>query len=323
MPSRRLNSGLAASVLALAVVCAAPAAGAAPAVPCTTDDLIAGKAPSQQRDVTGNPLLVTDGKAVEDGAVWDGPAAVKLESTSGSLTYDLGKPTAVGALFLQADANDTYKISGSSDGQTFTLLVQAANVVDRGHGMRSRAMQIEPTTVRYLRVGEGDGDGAYSISEFAAYCHAPTPFPPVFATVEAPMAVGPKPANERPTAEAPPPPPSTFGPFEIALGLIVLALLGARVYASRRTPGAGGAAAPAAAALETPTERYFPLVLLMFVGSGCAALMYEIIWFQKLQLVLGSSAVSIAVLLGTFMAGLCIGSLGLAPGVRLGSRWRQ
>ena len=54
----------------------------------------------------------------------------------------------------------------------------------------------------------------------------------------------------------------------------------------------------------------------MFLGSGCAALMYEIIWFQGLQLVLGSSAVSIAVLLGTFMAGMCIGSLGLARYVR-------
>ena len=67
------------------------------------------------------------------------------------------------------------------------------------------------------------------------------------------------------------------------------------------------------AAADAPTaERWFPLVLLLFVGSGCAALMYEIIWFQLLQLVLGSSAVSIAVLLGTFMGGMCIGSLALA-----------
>jgi spermidine synthase len=46
--------------------------------------------------------------------------------------------------------------------------------------------------------------------------------------------------------------------------------------------------------------------------SGCAALIYEIVWFQLLQLVIGSSAVSIAVLLGTFMGGMCIGSLALA-----------
>jgi spermidine synthase len=52
-----------------------------------------------------------------------------------------------------------------------------------------------------------------------------------------------------------------------------------------------------------------PALLLLFVGSGCAALVYEIVWFQLLQLVIGSSAVSLGVLLGTFMAGMCLGSL--------------
>src|SRR5688500_7373077 len=52
-----------------------------------------------------------------------------------------------------------------------------------------------------------------------------------------------------------------------------------------------------------------PLLLLMFVGSGCAALIYEVVWFQLLELVIGSSAVSVGVLLGTFMAGMCLGSL--------------
>src|SRR5262252_3157876 len=58
-----------------------------------------------------------------------------------------------------------------------------------------------------------------------------------------------------------------------------------------------------------PTPRILPLVLLLFVGSGCAALIYEIVWFQLLQLVIGSSAVSLGVLLGTFMGGMCLGSL--------------
>jgi len=52
-----------------------------------------------------------------------------------------------------------------------------------------------------------------------------------------------------------------------------------------------------------------PLLLLLFVGSGCAALIYEIVWFQLLQLVIGSSSVSLGVLLGTFMGGMCLGSL--------------
>src|SRR5438477_13033783 len=58
-----------------------------------------------------------------------------------------------------------------------------------------------------------------------------------------------------------------------------------------------------------PSGRFYPLLLCFFIGSGCAALIYEIVWFQLLQLVIGSSAVSLAVLLGTFMGGMCIGSL--------------
>lgn len=57
------------------------------------------------------------------------------------------------------------------------------------------------------------------------------------------------------------------------------------------------------------SRRVLPLLLALFVGSGCAALIYEVVWFQLLQLVIGSSAVSLAVVLGTFMGGMCIGSL--------------
>jgi spermidine synthase len=51
-----------------------------------------------------------------------------------------------------------------------------------------------------------------------------------------------------------------------------------------------------------------PFILLLFIGSGAAALIYEIVWFQMLTLVLGSSAVSVGVLLATFMGGMCLGS---------------
>jgi spermidine synthase len=61
---------------------------------------------------------------------------------------------------------------------------------------------------------------------------------------------------------------------------------------------------------STPSDRAgIPLLLVLFMGSGCAALIYEIVWFQLLQLVVGSSAVSLGVLLGTYMGGLCLGSL--------------
>ena len=68
---------------------------------------------------------------------------------------------------------------------------------------------------------------------------------------------------------------------------------------------------PAPCSNPSPPNRWLPLLLALFVGSGCAALIYEIVWFQLLQLVIGSSAVSLGVLLGTFMGGMCLGSLAL------------
>src|SRR6266705_6607921 len=57
------------------------------------------------------------------------------------------------------------------------------------------------------------------------------------------------------------------------------------------------------------SRRVLPLLLFLFVGSGCSALIYEIVWFQLLELVIGSSTISLGILLGTFMGGMCLGSL--------------
>ena len=70
---------------------------------------------------------------------------------------------------------------------------------------------------------------------------------------------------------------------------------------------------PVAAPLFIPRGRLLLVVLLGLFGlSGCAALIYEVVWLQLLQLVIGSSAASLAVLLGTFMGGMCLGSILLA-----------
>src|SRR5438552_7275613 len=63
------------------------------------------------------------------------------------------------------------------------------------------------------------------------------------------------------------------------------------------------------ATVPPSARRFLPLLLLLFAGSGCSALIYEIVWCQLLQLVIGSSAISLGVLLGTFMGGMCLGSL--------------
>src|SRR5438132_9802743 len=56
-------------------------------------------------------------------------------------------------------------------------------------------------------------------------------------------------------------------------------------------------------------ERLSGPILVLFSASGCAALIYEVVWLQQLQLVIGSSAVSLGLLLATYMGGLFLGSI--------------
>jgi spermidine synthase len=56
-------------------------------------------------------------------------------------------------------------------------------------------------------------------------------------------------------------------------------------------------------------QPYLFVLVLLLAGSGCAALIYETVWFQLLQLVIGSSGVSLGLLLAAYMGGLCAGSI--------------
>ena len=45
-------------------------------------------------------------------------------------------------------------------------------------------------------------------------------------------------------------------------------------------------------ALFGPPRELLPILLLLFVGSGLCALIYEVVWYQSLALIVGSNAVS-------------------------------
>jgi spermidine synthase len=64
----------------------------------------------------------------------------------------------------------------------------------------------------------------------------------------------------------------------------------------------------APAAPPATSSRYFPALLILFAASGCAALIYEVVWYQSLQLAIGSTTVSMAFLLAAYMGGLCLGA---------------
>ena len=51
------------------------------------------------------------------------------------------------------------------------------------------------------------------------------------------------------------------------------------------------------------------LLRALFVASGCAALIYEVVWFHLLRLVIGASALSVGIVLASFMGGMFLGSL--------------
>ena len=339
--------------LALLAIVAVPSGRAwaeAPAsrATCGGEDLLAGKLPVEAQDVTGVPSLVTDGSVGPEGTVWDGPVAVILSNGGAALTYDLGGVRSIGALVLQADANDTYKVLGSADGTpgSYKLLALLANVVDRGPGLRTRAVRFPAADVRYLRVGPGDGDGAYSIAELAAYCRAPEPFPPTFPTVAAPLAAAPAPlpaSGDKLGQSADEPGGGGGGNrFEllfVAAGLGLFALVRGSTRrrkalggATSEPPSAGEAAAESApdgnvlsapvASPETardavqlaaaPARRSLSdhdRLRLMFLASGCAALIYEVVWFHLLRLVIGASAMSVGIVLASFMGGMFLGSL--------------
>lgn len=68
------------------------------------------------------------------------------------------------------------------------------------------------------------------------------------------------------------------------------------------------------------SQSSFYLLLPLFLLSGCAALIYEIVWLQALEFVVGATTVSIAVLLGTFMGGMCLGGWLLPRVVRVSAK---
>lgn len=61
--------------------------------------------------------------------------------------------------------------------------------------------------------------------------------------------------------------------------------------------------------VPSPTAtRATPVLLPLFFLSGACALVYEVAWFHLLRLAIGSSSISVAFLLGSFMGGMCLGS---------------
>ncbi|HKP62075.1 MAG TPA: fused MFS/spermidine synthase [Polyangiales bacterium] len=271
--------------------------------PCTTQNLLTGRQ-AQVDLVRRDAGLITDGTIALDGSRWNDDTAVILDTGASSLTIDLGAQETLSAAYLQADANDSYDLLGSPDGTpgSFKLLTRLPNVVNQGHGLRARVATFDPQTLRFVKLTNARGDDFFSVSELAAYCKPPTPFPPLF-RVAASAETGRPPVNaltERQAVIA----KRTELCWILALGLSLLGLVTYVVGRGRARKQAAVKSAPL-----DPAQRRERLLLAMFLASGCAALIYEVVWVHLLRLVIGASALSVGIVLASFMGGMFVGSL--------------
>jgi hypothetical protein len=156
---------------------------------CPEGNLLAHKTPVTWQEVRRDLGLLTDESVAPEGAMWDSQPAVIFDTAAATVTWDLGAVTLLRSFAIQADANDTYTVWGSLDGKDFKVLGQIDPVSN--HGLRTRVLNVGGMSARFVRVGEGVGDGSYSMSEVAAYCQVPTPFPPAMKVVDAPAATVP------------------------------------------------------------------------------------------------------------------------------------
>ena len=160
---------------------------------CGTDNLIANRMPSARQDIRGDFRLATDGKAAPEGrAVGRGGNGIFFDTPGGH--DDLRPRAGAFGVVVPAAGRRQRQLQDLRRGRGHTVGVQAAG---RGRERRQHRPRpadapgaIEPTAVRFVRIGEPLGDGSYSVSEFQAYCRAPKPFPPKLPIVDAPAAEG-------------------------------------------------------------------------------------------------------------------------------------
>ena len=118
----------------------AVAARADGAPACPTGNLLAGRRPVAWVETKREMGVLTDEAVVPEGSAWDAGPAMILDNAGSSVTFDLGEPTIVTAMVVQADANDSYAVWASVDGNTYTEVGRVG--VAPQHGLRTRALDL-------------------------------------------------------------------------------------------------------------------------------------------------------------------------------------
>jgi hypothetical protein len=138
--------------------------------------LLRGKMPIEARAVT-HVVRLTDGIAATTGDPWRTDLTAVLASSESFVTWDLGAETPVRCALVDADGDDSYVLSVSSDGRTFVPLWTGGP--DEDAGQQLRAGRDLRGAGRYLRLMALGGDRRWSVSEVSAWRDCPTKWPPL------------------------------------------------------------------------------------------------------------------------------------------------
>lgn len=138
-------------------------------------NLLAHHAPSNVHRVS-DAVRMTDGRVPDEGAPWRGDDTALAHGSGAFVQFDLGAAKRIRAAWLQADHNDAYVLSASSDGHEFAP-VWTARPTPAG-GLRARFDRKLDVRARFVRIAPEGGDRAYSVSELRLYEQPPSFWPP-------------------------------------------------------------------------------------------------------------------------------------------------
>lgn len=143
---------------------------------CRPGDLLLDKAPTHSRGVEGVELI-TDGLLTLEGEPPNEARSATMRGLRPMVEWDLGSVVHLVALAVQADNNDSYRVSVSLDGKSYRPLWELPRIDDSG--LRERAKKDLDIRARYLRLEALSGDQVYAVSEVRAFCQTPDPWPPL------------------------------------------------------------------------------------------------------------------------------------------------
>jgi hypothetical protein len=138
--------------------------------------VLRAKAPAASRGVAHVKRL-TDGIAASPGDPSRTDLTAVFSAPDAFATWDLGSEMPVRCALIDADGDDRYTVSLSSDGKTFVPLWTAER--DEEGGQQLRVGRDLKGTGRYLRLGAQGGDGRWSVAELSAWRDCPSSWPPL------------------------------------------------------------------------------------------------------------------------------------------------